>query len=221
MRFPKIPTFVRIHKRKIVILPILFGFLGGIIIAAIVLLGWRYVGKTIYQPKSTLQVDIHQNTIDLSFGFSGRDRQRLESLSHTLGMGTDWMRGISLEVTDETKAYIESVIPQYWEFRVLQDSIVFGTTLDQNTVQHLTDALSDQTMVASSSGKIAVNNLSDDETQIVIENPSGVLAEATQSGKLKISPTIFNKLWPLTLKLDRITIKKDKDGEVKGEIELR
>ena len=136
----------------------------------------------------------------MSFTIRSLDQSKAHHLSEKLGIGDEWMKGISMEVSDQTAEKLKPLLPKRG-YLWFQDDQVQMSSFVWNT---LTQPM----------------NSSEGAMQVILDDPSKQLQEATSSGDLHVSSKFLSHLFQLASKLSRIELVLD-NNQLKGLLQLR
>lgn len=154
---------------------------------------------------SKVKVSLSGQKIQAEFEIAPFDRDNLENFSRRLGVSDEFVKGVSLDIDEETAEKLEAFLPAEASMRVLPDRVEFsGNGREASEI-----SIDDETLQSAAlGGALKVEELGGGNFRIEIDNPKQVLSEATASGKLRLSPSLTTaEFWQLIAKVARIKLK--------------
>lgn len=179
----------------------------------------KLIGFSNQNQSSVAKIVLDGKKVKLSFQLAEQDRVSVAQFSNNLGVGMQWLQGISIVLDEQSIVLLHGFLPTELKVQITPNKIVFGNLPVTN------NQLFDPNLFAESSvsgtKKIIVNHLSNGGYIININNPDQVLSQAVNSGQIKLSEALTEQgLWQLLNKVDRIKI--EVQGQLlNGEITLR
>lgn len=170
---------------------------------------------TINLPKfnkgSLVKINLQGKKVSLEFRTAEADKANLAQFSQNLGVGTQWLKGMSFVLDEQTAALLKDILPTEVSLQIEPKRIVLGAPSPYLSPE------------SSSSGekKITVSNLNDGGYILDINDPDQVLTQAVNSGQIQLSNKLTEQgLWQLLGKVDKIKIEVHGQN-LNGEINLR
>ena len=152
---------------------------------------------------STAQVELQNERVVVSFNISEADLGKADSLSNHLGVGKEWMQGVSIKLDAASTDSIKPFLP----LRVALKFTDQGVDFESDRLEYLRDYLAQITKrnnveQISPLGESFKWTKTGDFYNIEIQNPAEVLHQATATGVLKPSVELSSSpLWQVAEKL--------------------
>lgn len=159
---------------------------------------------------SSAQAILNGQKVSLKVYLNPKDKAAMEQFTGNLGVGEEWLSGVTFTLDEETAVALASYLPLQAKLQIKPDKIVFGEP-DQYFSPEGTE----------SAQEMVVSKLSDGGTLIDIKDPDQVLSQAVETKQVQISDNLANQgFWQLLSKIARIKI-EIYGQKVNGEIDLR
>lgn len=180
-----------------------------------VLAGDIYQGK-VFAEKSTARVFTESGKVNIQFKIVKNDKNALSQFNQKLGVGEEYLEGISLDLDDATIKRLEDFLPLDLTLLVTPDRVDFKSGIVPGFVSSL---VTETKEFSTGSARLKLSQYSAAEFKLEITDPEPLLKYATSSGQFVLS----DKLWPLYPILARVgTIEMLVNGKsVSGEVILK
>jgi hypothetical protein len=188
----------------------------------LIILGWKGAQMLDIFPRSTATINLDDTTIHIIFNLTPQDLQKAESISQSLNISDQWIQGLSATIDEHNASTLRSFLPATLKVSFTEQGVNFEgqPAMDQMISSSLVSSLPEESHIWATAGGTLKYQRTNTDLRLTIDNPSTVLAQSTMSGAVNIRQELFNTLWPVTLKLDRIDVEILKD-QIKGEIKVR
>lgn len=172
--------------------------------------------RNVFTEKSTVKVWTEEKALKLEFNITREDKQKMQSFNKNLNIDDDYLKGVSLELDDESIQRLKEFLPLNIALTIEPNKVTFGSSILPTFASSL---IKETKEFATGEGKLKFTKSTDTEFQLILENPKPLLQYATESGKVMMSDKL-HLLFPI---LDRVgTIEMLVNGKsVSGEIRLK
>lgn len=180
-----------------------------------VLAGDIYQGK-VFAEKSTARVFTESGKVNIQFKIVKSDRNALTQFNQKLGVGEEYLKGISLDLDDVTIKKLADFLPLDLTLLVTPDKVDVKSGIVPGFASSL---ITETKEFSTGSGKLKMSQFSSSEFKLEIADPEPLLKYATESGQFVLS----DKLIPLFPILARVgTIEMSVNGKsVSGNIKVK
>lgn len=172
--------------------------------------------RNIFAEKSSIKLWTENTALKLEFSLTKEDKQKMQVFNKNLGIGNDYLQGISLELDPESIQKLSEFLPVNVALTIEPKRISFASSILPTFASSL---IKENKEFATEGGKLKFSKSSDSEFQLVMEDPRPLLKYATESGQIMMSDKL-HLLFPI---LDRVgTIEMLVNGKsVSGSIEIK
>lgn len=170
----------------------------------------------VFKEKSSAKIWTENQSLKFKFQITSNDKAAINQFNQKLGIGNEYLDGISLDLDPETIKELNNFLPVDVTVKITPESINFSNGGTSGIVSSL---VGDAKEYSTGSGKLRYRQSLDTEFQLEITDPEPLLKDATASGKFVLS----DKLQPLFPILARVgTIEMNVSGKsVNGNISLK
>lgn len=208
-------SFSDLLKQKKILISAAIVFL--FIVTSALVGAYFLLGKDFFDtPKSQIKISIEGEEVKFNFDITPKDKEKAEAFSNSLGVNTDWTRGISLQFDEQTVSRLNEILPPQLDMVFVPSGVEFSS----KSVKVLTSALPDNKYeLATTSGKLTLNYSNEKDFDLVIVDPTPLINYASESAKLHLSLKLEGVL-PIASKIDRIEV-ISRGGEIRGKIVIK
>ena len=165
--------------------------------------------------QSKANISLDGKKVIFNFKIADADWQKVQSLSTNLGINSEWVKGLSIELDENSISYIDQSLPSEVFLNFSDKKIELSSSIFPS----LSSALpSKRYEIATQSSSLSLLISSETDYELNLKEPATLLKYATISGQVSLSEKL-DPLFPIISKID--TIKVDVKGKnIKGEITL-
>lgn len=207
-----LPDLLR-NKKLFISAVIIFLF----IVTASAIGSYLIFGKNIFNPpKSQVKITVEDQEVKFSFEIVEGDRLKVEEFSKRMSIGTDWIKGVSLQFDTQIAAKISEILPKELEIVFTNEGLEFNS---KASTALKSSQITNKYELATSSGKLTLNYLSEKDFNLLIVDPAPLINYASESAQLHMSNRLEGVL-PIASKIDRIEV-ISQGGVIKGKLKIK
>lgn len=151
----------------------------------------------VFTEKSSAKLWTENNSLKLSFALTKEDQSKMKQFNNNLGVGDDYLEGISLELDPESIQKLSEFLPVNIVLTIEPKKVTFGSSILPTFASSL---IKETKEFSTGEGKLKFIKSSDSEFQLVLENPDPLVQYATASGQIVLSDKL-RLLFPI---MDRV-----------------